>query len=261
MGTGKLGFGWHGALALAFALGAPSAALAHTVMMTPPPRDVGKAGNDAHKTGPCGNIPRTNQCTKYAVGATIPVKWMETVSHQGCFQWLVSKQNDTNFVTLTQITDVAGGAGMVYNGTVKLPDNLSCENCTLAVRQLMIGTCGPDAGANSTGPGDTYFSCADVRIGDFPAAAPCEPSVADAGTDGGGTTPGTDGGPTTVPTDGGGKLVDGGDDEADPTGGRPNFRAGEGGGCSVALGATSGVTFAAAVGLFGLALVRRRRKR
>jgi hypothetical protein len=150
---------------------------------------------------------------------------------------------------------------MVYNANVKLPDNFSCENCTLSVRQLMIGTCGADAAANSTSATDTYFSCADVRIGDFPDAAPCDPPVvADAG-DEGGTTPGTDGGPTTVPTDGGGKLVDGGDDDGDPTGGRPNFHAGDGGGCSVALGATSGLGFAAAAGLFGLALLRNRRAR
>jgi len=258
---GKLGFGWRGALALAIVLGAPSAALAHTVMLTPPPRDVGVAGNDGHKTGPCGGVARTNKCTKYAVGATIPVKWMETVPHEGCFQWLVSKSGDTNFVTLTQITDPAGGTGMVYNDNVKLPANFSCENCTLAVRQLMIGTCAPDAAANSTSAGDTYFSCADVRIGDFPDAAPCDPAVEpDAGPDAG-TTPGSDGGPTTVPTDGGGKTVDGGDNNADPTGGRPNLHAGDGGGCSVALGATSGVSFAVTAGLFGLALLRRRRKR
>lgn len=260
MGTGKLGFGWRGALALAIVLGAPSAALAHTVMMTPVPRDVGVSGNDGHKTGPCGGVARTNKCTKYAVGATVPVKWMETVSHQGCFQWLVSKSGDTNFVTLKQIDDPAGGMGMVYNDNIKLPDNFTCENCTLAVRQLMIGTCGPDAAANSTSATDTYFSCADVRIGDFPDAAPCDPPVADAGADG--STPQSDsGGPTTVPTDGGGKTVDAGDGPGDPTGGRPNFHAGDGGGCSVALGATSGISFAVTAGLFGLALARRRRRR
>lgn len=261
MGPTNVRSGLRGALALVFVLGAPSAALAHTVMMTPPPRDVGVVGNDGHKTGPCGGVARTNKCTKYAVGATIPIKWMETVSHQGCFQWLVSKSNDTNFVTLTQINDPAGGAGMVYTDTLKLPDNFSCENCTLAVRQLMIGTCGPDAAANSTTATDTYFSCADVRIGDFPDAAPCDPPpVPDAGADGG-VTPGTDaGGPTTVPTDGGGKTIDAGGDPADPSG-TPNLHSGEGGGCSVALGATSGISFAVTAGLFGLALLRRRRRR
>lgn len=100
----------------------PATAIAHTVMMTPVPRDVGVAGNDAHKTGPCGAVPRTNKCTSYEAGATIPVKWMETVGHQGCFQVAVSKANDQNFTILKQINDPAGGAAMVYPDTVKLPD-------------------------------------------------------------------------------------------------------------------------------------------
>jgi len=261
MGMGKLGFGWRGALALVFLVGAPSAALAHTVMVTPPPRDVGVAGNDAHKTGPCGGVARTNKCTQYDAGATIPVKWMETVSHDGCFQLALSQSGDTNFTVLKQINDPAGGAGMVYPDTLKLPDGVTCENCTLVVRQLMIGKACTTTPFQNDVDASTYYSCADIRIGDFPGAAPCDPpAAADAGADGS-TTPGTDGGgPTTVPTDGGGKTVDAGDD-SDPTGGRPNLRSGDGGGCSIALGATSGLSFAVTAGLFGLALLRRRRKR
>ena len=109
---------------------------------------------------------------------------------------------------------------------------------------------------------DTYYSCADIRIGDFPDAAPCDPPRGpDAGADGS-TTPETDsGGPTTVPTDGGGKTVDAGDDSGGPDGRRPNLHSGDGGGCSVALGATSGRLVRGDGGLFGLALLRRRRKR
>jgi len=229
--------------------------------MTPVPRDVGKPGNDAHKTGPCGAVPRTNSCTSYEAGATIPVKWMETVSHAGCFQIALSTTgSDTNFTLLKQINDPAGGAGMVYPDTVKLPDGVKCKDCTLVVRQLMIGTCAPDAQPNSTGAGDTYFSCADIRIGDpTPCADPNGPDGGPVGTDA--STPEEDGGPTTVPTDGGGKLVDAGSSSGGVNSKDIRNGADDDGGCSVAFGASSGASLVITVGLLGLALARRRRRR
>jgi hypothetical protein len=240
------------ALAVAFVVAAPSLALAHTVMLTPQPRDM----RDDHKTAPCGAIARTNRCTQYEAGATIPVKWMETVDHTGCFQIALSQNNDQNFTILKQINDPAGTGGAVYPDTVKLPPGVTCTNCTLVVRQLMIDKACTTAPFQNDLDASTYYSCADIRIGDFPGAAPCEPPVApDAGP---GTPDASSGGPTTVPTDGGGKLVDGG---GTSNGGPVDLHSGDGGGCSVALGATSGVSFAVTVGLFGLALLRRRRRR
>jgi MYXO-CTERM domain-containing protein len=110
--------------------------------------------------------------------------------------------------------------------------------------------------------GGTYYSCADICVGDT-----CSGDDAGTGTDAGvdgstdPVTPDDDSGVTTTPTDGGGKLVDAGDDGEESTARRPNLQAGDGGGCSVALGASSGVSFAAAAGLVGLALLRRRRNR
>lgn len=259
-----LGFRVLAALAL---LAVPATAYAHIVTMTPVPRDVGVAGNDAHKSGPCGAVPRTNKCTSFEAGATIPVKWMETVSHNGCFQIALSTANDQNFTVLKQVNDPTGGAAMVYPDTVKLPDGVTCKDCTLVVRQLMIGkTCiGANGGNTTTAPfqndldASTYYSCADIRIGDpTPCVAPTNPDSGvvdppDAAT-------GNDGGPTTVPTDGGGKLVDSGDGTSGGSA-KPNLQSGDGGGCSVAFGATSGVSFGVTAGLLALTLVRRRRRR
>ena len=229
--------------------------------MNPPPRDVGKAGNDAHKSGPCGAVARTNACTSYEAGATIPVKWMETVGHAGCFQiGLSTTGTDTNFTTLKQINDPAGGAGMVYPDTVKLPDGLKCKDCTLVVRQLMIGTCAPDAQPNSTSATDTYFSCADIRIGD---PTPCaDPNGSDAGpiTPDASTPDEDSGGPVTEPTDGGGKLFDGGSSSGGVN--SKDIRNGtDDSGCSIAFGASSGASAVITAGLLSLALARRRRRR
>jgi MYXO-CTERM domain-containing protein len=116
--------------------------------------------------------------------------------------------------------------------------------------------------ANPENPANisTYYSCADICVG--PTCTEADGGApADAGADG--STPpvtGDEGGVSTTPTDGGNKTIDAGDD-ADPTGTRaPNFHAGDGGGCSVALGATSGVSFGVTAALFALALLRRRKK-
>ena len=45
---------------------------------------------------------------------------------------------------------------------IKLPDGVSCTDCTLAVRQLMTGKACP-ANADAV-PETTYYSCADIRI-------------------------------------------------------------------------------------------------
>jgi MYXO-CTERM domain-containing protein len=262
MAMGKLGLGVVGVLTVGFALAAPSVASAHTVMMTPPPRDVGVAGADGHKTGPCGGVARAGKPTKYAAGATVTVKWQETIAHQGCFQIGLSEANDQNFTVLKQINDPAGGALMVYTDTVVLPANVTCPACTLVVRQLMQGgACVGNPADPAAAAQGTYYSCADICIGDT-CTDPTTGQADAGGTDASTTAPGTEGGVSTTPTDGGNKTVDGGDDGTDPSGAGPtNFRAGDGGGCSVALGATSGVSFAVTAGLLGLALLRRRRKK
>jgi hypothetical protein len=238
----------------------PATAIAHTVMMTPVPRDVGVAGNDAHKTGPCGAVPRTNKCTSYEAGATIDVKWKETVGHIGCFQVALSKANDQGFIVLKQINDLDNAAGAVYPDKVTLPPGVTCKDCTLVVRQLMQGTaCAPDADPSASAMG-TYYSCADIRIGDPTPCLSPNPPDASSPTDPDAATDEDSGLPPGEPADSGGQLADGGGSTLGPTS-RPNLNGGDGGGCSVAFGATSGVSFGITAGLLALALVRRRRRR
>ncbi|MDB4945340.1 MAG: hypothetical protein JWP97_4874 [Labilithrix sp.] len=247
----------------AAAVSAPSVAMAHTVMTMPAPRD----NSDSHKSGPCGGVARTTACTAYAAGATIPVKWKETVDHTGCFQIGLSTANDQNFTVLKQINDPSGTpTGMVYSDSVTIPSGVTCKDCTLVVRQLMKGSACV-GNSTTTGPFEdvtgvsTYYSCADIRIGD---STPCASADAgtDAGTDAGededdaGTTTGPDGGVTTTPTDGGGKLVDSG---TGPTGTRPDLSGDDG--CNVGPGGSSGLPLAALAGIIGAALVNRRRRR
>jgi hypothetical protein len=230
---------------------APATAMAHAYVMQPPSRDVGIANLDAraHKTGPCGGSPRVGMPTQYQPGQSIEVKFEETIAHQGCYQIAFSPAGDKDWVTLAQIDDPAGEQG-VQTATVKLPAGVTCKDCTLVVRQLMIGmACAPNAVPPAN---NTYFSCADIRVGDFPDAGPSvppTPSDPDGGTSSGGvTTTPTDGGGKTAPpgtTGGGRKLtpVDAGDD-----------------GCSVGWGATGGFSLFASAGLGLLAVARRRRR-
>jgi hypothetical protein len=264
MPSRKLGVGLRVLAALAIA-SVPATAIAHTVLISPVPRDVGVAGNDAHKAGPCGAVPRTNKCTSYEAGATIPVKWMETVPHDGCFQIALSTTGtDQNFTVLKQIQDPVGSPLTMFPDSVKLPTGVTCKDCTLVVRQLMIGKACVGAAVSTAPPfqndldASTYYSCADIRIGDpTPCAAPTDPDAGPGAPDAGPID--EDAGPTTVPTDGGGKLVDGGSSGSSGTNSR-DLRGGDAGGCTVALGATSGASFAVAAGLLGVALVRRRRR-
>lgn len=152
-----------GLVSVSVSVSAPAAA--HTLLNVPPPRDVGKAGADAHKNGPCGGVARTTKPTVYTVGQTVQVEFTETIDHRGCFQVLFSEANDQGFQILTQVNDPAGTAvPSKRTVSVTLPAGKSCTACTLAVRQLMIGqACGNNQ--QSLAAGDTYFTCADICVG------------------------------------------------------------------------------------------------
>lgn len=194
-------------LGAALILLTPGLARAHAFIEEPPSRDTAISNLDdrAHKFGPCGGSPRTGMPTHYEVGASIPVKFTETIGHRGCFQIAFSPANDADWVILKQIDDPAGPVGpadMSYVETVKLPAGVSCQACTLAVRQLMKGTaCAQNAVPSAT---DTYYSCADIRVGDFPDAGPSRPPQdAGPGTPSGDDDDGDD--DDDVPTEDGGK--------------------------------------------------------
>ncbi len=247
-----------GAFAVGLYLFVPSTAMGHAYVMQPISRDTGITNLDAraHKTGPCGNSPRTNMPTQYAVGQEIEVKLQETIDHQGCFQIRFSAADDKDWVLLSQIDDPAGSQDdRVVTTKVKLPEGVSCKDCTLQVLQLMIGRA---CAANETpAAGSTYFSCADIRVGDFPDAGPTMPP-SDGGTDDddGGTS---SGGVSTTPTDGGGKTGNGsGSRRLTPV-------ENDDGGCSMTVGSASttlgGFSLFAPVAFGALAMVRRLRRR
>ncbi len=232
-------------------IAAPATAFAHAHLTDPPSRP---GTNDTTiKIPECGGLPRSASFVQYDAGATITVKFKETIGHVGCYQVKLGDKNDSNWVTLTQINDLAGNQGDQQT-TVTLPAGFTCESCTLQLRQLMNDgagnpACGPDAGTATSG---IYYSCADIRIGDFPDAAPS----ADSGTPGDDDGGSSSGGPTTVPTDGGGKTTSDGNN----AGSSRNLRAGEGDdGCNVGWGATSGFSFFVTAGIGLMALLRRRR--
>jgi hypothetical protein len=233
---------------------APATASAHAYVMQPPARDlVSQADKDAraHKFGPCGGVGRIGTPTQYEVGAEIEVKWEETIGHIGCYQIAFSPADDKNWVTLAQIDDPGNSQG-VQSAKVKLPAGVSCKDCTLVVRQIMLNAiCPPNAVPNATSAGDTYFSCADIRVGDFPDAGPTMPPV-DGGTDDDDDGETSSGGVSTTPTDGGGKTSSGSR--------RLNSVDSDEGACSVAYGATGGFSLVATAGLGLLALARRRRR-
>jgi MYXO-CTERM domain-containing protein len=218
----------------------------HARLVTPPPRDVNVAGNDAHKTGPCGGVAKGKPSMKYMADAgTVTIKWEETIDHTGCFVLDVSPTgNDNDFKVLKVVKDTQPVGPKMTN--IVLDGGLQCPNCTFRLRQLMNGTDSTNCNANTVPSQGTYYSCADIMIGDFDAGGviPVDDGGVmpdtDSGTatgDGGGTNPGVDGG--KAGTDSG--TGDNGD-ETLPTN--------SGSGCSTSPGPASGLA-----GLFALSAV------
>ena len=140
---------------------------AHTLVVTPTSRD----GSDSHKdpNGPCGvarTVPPQPQAS-YAPGQTLHVEWTETVSHPGCFVVDFSATGDTDFQVLgvKSHAGAAGGTPRPWNLDVTLPST-PCDDCTLRVRQLMLGADLTDAQCPpaSVATGSTYYSCANVVL-------------------------------------------------------------------------------------------------
>lgn len=262
LGKGLKGFR---VLAVALAVSAPSVAFAHARLTTPAPRVNTTAGTQ-NKVEPCGALangtaaPKGQPVAQFAAGATVQVSWTEDIDHRGCYQVRLSRSgNDNDFQILQQVDDPDNPAnGATFNANVKLPDGVTCQNCTLQLLQLMNGAnpCAPDAAPASATQG-VYYSCADIRIGTFTDAGP----IAEAGptpeNDAGGTS--SSGGSTTTPTDGGGNVSDP-DDENGATPSSRNLQAGKGDDCSVGFGATTGVSFFMSTGIAVMALIRRRKK-
>jgi uncharacterized protein (TIGR03382 family) len=173
-------------------------ALAHINLDWPTDR-----GCADQKSGPCGGScdSRSNNVTALEPGATITVRWTETIDHPGhyrigfdddgsdAFQDPVTaddiQENPTLPVLLDGITDRGGGGE--YEVQVTLPD-IECENCTLQLIQIMT-----DPSKAPYGDGnDIYYRCADLALRRGAGNGDAGPGPAiDAGPGGGG---GGDGG-------------------------------------------------------------------
>jgi hypothetical protein len=139
------------------------------------------------KTGPCGvaDGERTLNVTYYEPGETIQVIWDEYVDHPGHYRIAFDDNGDDDFVDpatmmefdsndtvlLDEITDKGPGE-RDYVATVTLP-NVTCDNCTLQVIQVMY-----DKPPYTTPGNDIYYQCADLAL-----RQGATPPDADAGTD------------------------------------------------------------------------------
>jgi hypothetical protein len=273
-----------GLVTLALSAGA---AQAHILLADPKPRD----NNDTHKSDatPCQPArtaaqPVTMMDAKgvaYAPGATITVRWNETTNHNGCFAVDVAPADDKGWVMLGTMKHslMPAKTPRPYETTVTLPAGMTCDKCTLRVRQFMLtadpATCPPP----SVPAGSTYFQCANVVIkgggGEMPDAGP--PPSMDAGGGGsggaageggsGGTGSGGKGGSGGSAAGGSGGSANGGKGGNTPTnlggeggdedtGGSGGTQRTPPGGCSVG-GRASGSGLLLLVGL-AIALLRRR---
>ncbi|MCC7070780.1 MAG: lytic polysaccharide monooxygenase [Deltaproteobacteria bacterium] len=221
-------------------------ALAHIELDAPAPRyndgdnkwcPCGGGGDGTRANAGCAieasDLDRGSTSTTFAPGATVTVRWRETVGHTGrmriAFDPDGADQADFDDNILIDLADPAGntgnaGSGNNWEAEVTLPTT-PCTNCTLQLVQVMNGN--DDDPVVSVFGTSTYFQCANLVIGE------------------GGEGEGDPGEGEGEPGEGEGDPAEG---EGDPAGGEGE---GEGDGCA----ATPALAF---VGLPALVLVRRR---
>jgi MYXO-CTERM domain-containing protein len=175
---------------------APAAAQAHALWLYPAPRDQQDGYKDPPRappgTGaPCGIGRASSQpvTSSLVPGQPLTVSWRETVDHPGCFVIDFAQANDASFTVLgvkSHANPPKPSTPRDWSVDVTLP-NVSCSACTLRLRQLMLSADLPDAQCPpSTIPaGATYYSCANVQLGDG-SSQPDAAVTSDAGGGGGG---------------------------------------------------------------------------
>ncbi|WP_455365333.1 SCE4755 family polysaccharide monooxygenase-like protein [Kaarinaea lacus] len=109
------------------------------------------------KTGPCGDIPRSQNPTTLTAGQQITMEWEETIDHPGSYRIAFSPANDEGFDdnVLYDAIDTQDGGNLPhrYSTTITLP-NMVCETCSLQLIQTMT----------DRNPPTMYYSCADIRL-------------------------------------------------------------------------------------------------
>ncbi|RMH39630.1 MAG: hypothetical protein D6689_15985 [Deltaproteobacteria bacterium] len=187
---------------------------AHIALVSPPHR----YAENEQKAEPCGRPggTRGTNVTVFEPGATITVKWRETINHPSHYRISFDDDGDDDFcypaskddlyscpsVLLDNIPDEPPPSG-IFEAQVTLP-NIECENCTLQLVQVMY-----DKVASGWGDNDLYFNCADIALRAGGGGGP------DAGAGGGpdagaGAGPDAGSGGTPADVDGGGCAIGGG---------------------------------------------------
>lgn len=114
--------------------------------------------NAGLKTGPCGNVPKASSAAlTFKSGQTIKLQWEETINHPGYFEFAILTNNDQTRQVILTVPDNqnSGAVPHLFEADLKLPNGLSCTNCTLQMIQQMT--------ENPANP-RPYFSCVDINI-------------------------------------------------------------------------------------------------
>ncbi len=142
----------------------PAAALAHARLVTPAPRNNQDGYKDPLLVPACGVARNGSQpVTDFAAGTRVQVEFEETVNHSGCFVLDISVDNDQTWTQLAVVQhDTSQPTPRPYDTFVDLPAGVTCTQCTMRLRQLMVADNGcPPANVPS---GATYHTCANIRL-------------------------------------------------------------------------------------------------
>jgi MYXO-CTERM domain-containing protein len=258
-------------------------AQAHIKLLKPASWIQENATGDPQKSGPCGPAAgqgtETNAVTTFTAGEEITVEWTETVNHEGHFRIALAKDRSelkdpviTGACLSAEISNppqypvLADGLFAVktddgqrmFSQKVKLPADMTCDNCTLQVMQFMTPHPTPCL----------YYHCANIRIVAPGAAGSGGTNAAPIAPSGGAGGARPNGGA------GGGAVAGGGGAVAGRTGGAGGASAGQGAtagtGTSGASPSSSGCAVAgtgrehngalAWLLVLGLVLARKRRR-
>jgi hypothetical protein len=138
---------------------------------TPP-----RSNDTGLKSGPCGNIVKGTPVASFNSGQTIILQWEETINHPGYFEFSLSNDDDQTFDLLLTVPDEQNSRNDLphrYQAELKLPDGLTCSNCTLQMVQQMT--------ENPANP-RPYFSCSDIEIKNSGQDTPMNPIDEDKNT-------------------------------------------------------------------------------
>nr|CAG8571556.1 11527_t:CDS:1 [Entrophospora candida] len=103
---------------------------------------------------PCGTkLGPGKVLTTYTTNQVVNVQWdIEKALEGTCFIDLSTTGKDTDFKPISTIDNCADKVGENFQAEVKLPENTSCERCTLRFRWI------PKLSE------DVYLNCADISI-------------------------------------------------------------------------------------------------